>query len=196
MRGLVKGRPSDALTACSHCGTPYYVRHDKLATSRYCSQDCKAHSQLGRLTTERLLELSMPEPNSGCWLFLGALTEYGYGILRVEGKNWKAHRAAYVAFVGEVPDGLTLDHLCRNRACINPNHLEPVPSGVNVLRGVGLSAQNARKTACNNGHPFTQANTMVKAYKQRPRRHCRICTRVWRKRSYQNALARMQGVRP
>jgi hypothetical protein len=82
-----------------------------------------------------------------------------------------AHRYGYELQVGSVPDGLTLDHLCRNRACVRASHLEPVTSKVNILRGEGLAAKNAAKTHCDNGHLFSEANTLRTSIQ----RVCRIC---------------------
>src|SRR3990167_5623746 len=92
-----------------------------------------------------------------CWLWKGADTQ-GYGHFKTKGKYLLAHRFAYETIVGLIPAGLTLDHLCRQRACVNPLHLEPVTRGENVLRGIGRSARNARKTHCIRGHPFDEAN--------------------------------------
>lgn len=107
-----------------------------------------------------------------CWRFTGA-TVSGYGTLgrgaRGEG-NVLAHRATYEFFIGEVPPGLDLDHLCRNRWCCNPWHLEPVTRLVNVSRG--LRAPGYRVTHCPRGHEFTPENT-IQTTKQR---HCRTCT--------------------
>lgn len=107
---------------------------------------------------------------SGCWLWNGSLTD-GYGSFYLDGRNRKAHIASYVIFVGSVPEGKVLDHLCRIRDCVNPEHLEPVTQQVNVLRGEGIAAVNARKTHCKNGHEFTPENI----YWFRGLRYCRAC---------------------
>lgn len=110
----------------------------------------------------------------GCWLWRGVTTG-GYGYMDIRGQRFLAHRVAYTLFVGAIPKGKQLDHLCRVRHCINPAHLEVVTSRENVLRGEGISAQNARKTHCKNGHPFSAENT-----RNRPdgRRRCRECERT------------------
>jgi hypothetical protein len=129
--------------------------------------------------TERLERMSMPEPNSGCVLWLGSLDDKGYGRIRQPGKTSLAHKVAYELYVGPVPDGMELDHLCRNPACRAVWHLEPVTHRVNLLRGVGPAAKNAAKTVCVNGHPFDDANTYRKP---RGWRECRICRANARRR--------------
>ena len=81
----------------------------------------------------------------------------GYGRA---GRNKQAHRMIYEQTKGAIPEGMTIDHLCRNRACVNPDHLEAVPSGVNVLRGIGVTARNAVKSHCLRGHLFDEHNTI------------------------------------
>src|SRR5690554_52868 len=79
-------------------------------------------------------KVSLPDQN-GCLAWQATKTRDGYGKFRFSGRLWRAHRFAYSALVGAIPDGAQLDHLCRNRACVNPEHLEPVPPRTNVLRG-------------------------------------------------------------
>ena len=84
-----------------------------------------------------------------------------------------AHRFAYETFVGPIPEGLTIDHLCRIRHCVNPEHLEAVTDRVNILRGEGISAQHARATHCPQGHPYDLINTYVAPDGDRDCRDCR-----------------------
>jgi hypothetical protein len=120
----------------------------------------------------------MPIPNSGCYVFMGALRK-GYGAIWDGTRTREAHIVAYETLIGPVPDGLQLDHLCRVRSCWNPAHLEPVTCRVNLLRGVGVSAQAARATHCPYGHPYAGANLYV--YPD-GHRGCRACNRDWQKR--------------
>ena len=113
-----------------------------------------------------------------CLTWTGAKTTLGYGTIGWQGKKVYAHRLAYETLVGPIPEGLVIDHLCRNRACVNVNHLEPVTQGVNALRGVGVMALNARKTHCKRGHEFTPENTYIDAD---GRRGCRTCRRMARR---------------
>lgn len=126
------------------------------------------------MTLEKFMDRITPEPNSGCWLWMGAINESGYGQWRGQ----MAHRFSYEAIIAPIPDGLTIDHLCRVRCCVNPAHLEPVTMRENVMRGFGPTADNARKTHCKNGHEFTPENTRLRVRKGHTRRECKICQRA------------------
>lgn len=110
----------------------------------------------------------------GCWT-IPSLVPDRQGYLRVGPKRSRAHRVFYEHHFGPIPSGLTLDHLCRNRACVNPAHLEPVTNRVNILRGESLVAQQARQTHCVNDHPLSGENLWINS---RGFRQCRECRRV------------------
>lgn len=114
-------------------------------------------------------------PNTPCWDWPLATNEAGYGVMQVNGISKRAHREIYERVIGTIPDDMVLDHLCRNRSCVNPLHLEPVTLEENILRGMGPPAVNARKTHCANGHAFTAENTRILRGKER---ECRECARV------------------
>ena len=103
----------------------------------------------------------------------------GYGNLRINGKTLKVHRYAWMLLRGPIPNDYPLDHLCRIKNCVNPDHLEPVPQRVNVVRGIGPTAINARKTHCVNGHEFTPENTYRRSDGDRECQTCRAD--LWRK---------------
>lgn len=111
---------------------------------------------------------------NGCWDWASSMYQSGYGRFMHGGKQFRAHRVAYEMNVGPAPIGFDVDHLCRNRRCVNPAHLELVTHQENVLRGSGPTAVNAAKTHCIHGHEFTPENTKVGP---RGNRQCRACWR-------------------
>jgi len=120
--------------------------------------------------------------DSGCWIWGGHLNRNGgYGRLMINGIHRSAHRAVYESVHGPIAAGLTLDHLCRVKRCVNPAHLEPVTNKENILRGISFSAVNAAKTERVNGHSLSDAFKLA-----RGDRRCRVCSatakRKWRRR--------------
>ena len=110
-----------------------------------------------------------------CWLWMGATQSRGYGSLSIDGRAWLAHRAVYTLLVDEIPDGLTLDHLCLVKRCVNPSHLEPVSASENKRR------QTQSITHCLRGHELSGANLRVNA---NGHRSCRTCARASNARRY------------
>lgn len=123
----------------------------------------------------RLWSMTRVNLVTGCWEWTGTKQSDGYAQVRFERRNRIAHRVSYEYFLGPIPAGLELDHLCRVRHCINPEHLEPVSGTVNKLRGNSPLAINARKTHCASGHEFNEANTYRYVRGGRPMRACRAC---------------------
>jgi hypothetical protein len=111
----------------------------------------------------------------GCWLWTGALNPKGYGRFNggvdLLNRNYYAHRFSYEVVIGLIPDGLTIDHLCRVRHCVNPEHLQAVPHRVNLLRGDTVIAANAAKSTCPDGHAHDLLDS-------RGSRVCSICQRA------------------
>lgn len=131
---------------------------------------------------ERLERGIQRQPDGKCWIWAGGLTTEGYGQIKLDRRVLLVHRVMYERLVGPIPEGLHIDHLCRVRNCVNPDHMEPVTCRENTLRGVGPSAVNATKTHCIRGHEFSEANTHVRPNGDRM---CRACARMHNKASLQ-----------
>lgn len=126
-----------------------------------------------------------------CWVWTGARNSNGYGQWAVTGRSRSVHRLAYEAFVGPIPDGLVLDHLCRRRTCLNPDHLEPVTDAENSRRSaLTLTSINTAKTHCLRGHPLSGDNLVMKKRGARPPvRNCRECANDAARRRRHSAYA-------
>lgn len=136
-------------------------------------------SKFGKTPTEpfyRFINFVKIASHSDCWLWQGKTQNSGYGQFSIGSRKTVrklvyAHRFSYEQMVGCIPPGMQIDHLCKERLCVNPDHLEVVTPRVNTHRGNTITAKNAVKTACPSGHPYNDANTIVSAGK----RYCRTC---------------------
>lgn len=127
-----------------------------------------------------------PEPNSGCWLWTAATNGDGYGYVKLPENGFyaRAHRVVYAFYKGNIPEGRVIDHLCRVRCCVNPEHMRVATDRENVLAGVGPTAQNALKTICCNGHSLVNAYVFRRKRDGRLGRQCREC-QAERSRAYE-----------
>jgi hypothetical protein len=142
----------------------------------------KSIPALSPLQLERFWDKVEVHHPAGCWEWTGYTVPLGYGSVRLGDILYQTHRVAYTILIGPIPEGLTIDHLCRNRRCVNPDHLEPVPARVNVLRSFGPAGLKARQTQCIRGHAFDDANTHFNATSGA--RVCVICAKEYRRLRY------------
>jgi len=120
-------------------------------------------------------KISTPREAGGCWIWTASATTDGYGTFRLNGRSQRAHRVSYVEYVGPIPaEKPQLDHLCRNRRCVRPDHLEPVTNQENADRGEP-GKHNAIKTHCPKGHEYTPENTRIT---RRGWRNCLACDKA------------------
>jgi hypothetical protein len=190
LRGLTRssdfsreGLAMKATRSCARCGAPLN-RHQRT----YCSGECYHTSsrtdydapEYAAATWKRMLG-NRRIVESGCWEWTATLQTNGYGRTSWRGVPRFTHRVAYEITNGPIPDGLVIDHLCRNRACFNPDHLEAVSHRTNLLRGETQTARRAAVTHCPAGHEYTEENTYRSSRNQRA---CRTCNRDGNRERY------------
>lgn len=117
---------------------------------------------------------------TGCWEWTGNVRRDGYTKIMIDGRTTYAHRFAYQHFVGVIADGMVIDHRCKNRKCVNPEHLQLVTSSASNFASNGPAAQQASKVHCAQGHPFSPENTIISKQSRGGgvHRQCRICIRA------------------
>ena len=127
---------------------------------------------------ERFWDKVKVDETTGCWNWTAYKDHSGYGIFRIDSKNTSSsHRFAYQVNKGKIPEGLQLDHLCKNRKCCNPEHLEVVTLQENTNRSeITIAVKNRNKTHCSKGHEYTPENTYVRKHGHRA---CRTCSKEW-----------------
>lgn len=150
-----KGKKNHVSKPCKTCGKEIKGEPASVKRRQYCSLSCSGVGN--RVSLDRALSRYRIDEGTGCWLWEGS-TRGGYGRVRIEGKMMEAHRASYEKYVGDIPDGLVIDHLCRNRSCINPDHMEPVTNAENIKRG------NAGKGQRSDAHKQSISNTLKKRF--------------------------------
>jgi len=179
-----------------------YVRPNGWRVCRTCESARQTHDRRKRGIREKgsasAMSLFWPKVNycgpmaaphlGQCWAWEGAKNPGGYGQFSRKKDQSLAHRWSYENVFGPIPDDLELDHLCRNRACVRPEHLEPVTRSENIRRGVNFTGINMRKTHCDNGHAFDDANTYINA---KGHRKCRACAAARGRRYYQSRKENM-----
>ncbi len=171
------------------CGTRKSVPSDDLVSGKIKSCGClrrengKANIRPMEDRFWEKVNKNGPVPSyrpdlGSCWIWGASVNANGYGTMGVDKGSTLAHRISYIIANGEILNDMQLDHLCRVHNCVNPRHLEPVTPRVNVHRGYGPTAANARKTHCPQGHPYSEENTYLYiGGVHKGNRQCRICGR-------------------
>jgi len=184
--GVIMAEPRRLLLnkGCLNCGSSFtnksglsYKRFEK---QKYCSRQCRS-KYLTKSANDRFDEKYIPEPNSGCWIWLGCYNSGGYGQIKTDTGMTYAHRFSYERFIGTIPAKYEIDHRCKNVACVNPNHLEAVTKLENNRRSNSKSAKQARQTHCINGHELFGSNLYLR---KDGRRACRKCMYIRNKKRW------------
>lgn len=169
-------RKSKFLKTCAHCQKSFMAWADNV---RFCSYKCGG----------QFVFWSKIQKTETCWLWTGWIDDegYGYTTVRETGKkgkrSYRCHCAVYEQHVGPIPEGLVLDHKCRVRNCVNPDHLEPVTNIENLIRGNVPWMVTRRTGLCPSGHDLSiEENVRVRTVMGRSRRECRMCIRAAKKR--------------
>lgn len=184
--------PNPRERVCPQCGKAFVVPYAAYSKT-YCDAECYHASRVGtgRPIEQRFWEqvdkngpVPTNRPDLGpCWVWTGKLNKKShYAQLNTEREKY-AHRVSYELLIGPIPDGLELDHLCQNRACVNPAHLEPVTRQVNFLRGNHPNAIAIRTGFCKRGHPRTPENLRTN---KDGCKVCRACDREKQRERYRN----------
>lgn len=167
---------------CASCGSEFWAKPSVARAGRkFCSNLCRASGT--RVPVSERWQDKYAISDDGCWEWTGKINVYGYGVVslsrtEIGGRQGSrmAHRVVYESEIGPIPEGLDLDHLCRNRKCVRPDHLEPVTRKENLRRGRG--DHSGGKTHCKRGHEFSPENTIVT---KSGHRNCRECGRIYQR---------------
>lgn len=150
---------------------PYEAKYGR----RFCSRNClfENRSKIAECNVRDRFFQNILMNDEGDWVWIGKGKNHGgYASFSYKHKNYWAHRFSYEMLKEKIPQNLTLDHLCRNTSCVNPNHLEPVTIRENTLRGISPAAKNAKKDHCLRGHPLSGSNLYIDPVGQRK---CKVC---------------------